>query len=286
MVHGRLPMTLRTYRDVVGADGSGVAAQVAAQRARVDRRLATVRRIVAILSGKGGVGKSFVTAALARLAAARWAERVGVLDADLRSPTVARMLGAAGPLRVTPTGVVPALGSAGVRVVSTDLLLEDERPLAWREPSGDAFAWRGALEAGVLREFLGDVAWGELEVLLVDLPPGADGGVDLAHLAPGLAALAVTIPSEEARRSVARALRAARDAGIRLLGVVENMSGYRCGVCAGTGPLFTGSAGAALAEQFGIPLLARVPFVAPRAGEAVAAAFDPAGAARVLEALG
>jgi ATP-binding protein involved in chromosome partitioning len=279
-------MTLRTYRDVVGADGSGVAAQVAAQRARVDRRLATVGRIVAILSGKGGVGKSFVTAALARLAAARWPERVGVLDADLRSPTVARMLGAAGPLRVTPTGVVPALGSAGVRVVSTDLLLEDERPLAWREPSGDAFAWRGALEAGVLREFLGDVAWGELEVLLVDLPPGADGGVDLAHLAPGLAALVVTIPSEEARRSVARAVRAARDAGIRLLGVVENMSGYRCGECAGTGPLFAGGAGAALAEQFGIPLLARVPFVAPRAGEPAAAVFDPAGAARVLEALG
>jgi ATP-binding protein involved in chromosome partitioning len=110
--------------------------------------------------------------------------------------------------------------------------------------------------------------------------------VDLAHLAPGLAALAVTIPSEEARRSVARALRAARDAGIRLLGVVENMSGYRCGACAATGPLFTGGAGAALAEQFGIPLLACVPFVALRAGESADAAFDRAGAARVLEALG
>jgi len=276
-------MMLRSYRDVVGADGSGIAAQVAGQRARVDRRLATVGRVVAVLSGKGGVGKSFVTAALARLAAARWPERVGVLDADLRSPTVARMLDATGPLRVTPSGVVPASGSGGVRVMSTDLLLEEGRPLAWREPSGDAFAWRGTLEAGVLREFLGDVAWGDLEVLLVDLPPGADGGVDLASLAPGLAALAVTIPTEEARRSVARAVRAAADAGIRLVGVVENMAGYRCGNCARTGPLFSGDAGSALAAQFGIPLLARVPFVVEGAADA---AFDPAEAARVLEALG
>ena len=279
-------MTFRTYRDVVGSDGSGIATQVAGQRARVDRRLATVRRIVAILSGKGGVGKSFVTAALARVATARWPGRVGVLDADLRSPTVAGMLGATGPLRVTASGVMPAVGVDGIRVVSTDLLLEDGRPLAWREPSGDGFAWRGALEAGVLREFLGDVAWGELEVLLVDLPPGADGGVDLASLAPGLAALAVTIPSEEARRSVARALRAAADAGIRLLGVIENMAGYRCDACARLGPLFAGGAGAALAEQFGIPLLARVPFVAGDAGETAAPVVDPADAARVLDALG
>ena len=279
-------MTFRTYRDVVGSDGSGIATQVAGQRARVDRRLATVRRIVAILSGKGGVGKSFVTAALARAATARWPGRVGVLDADLRSPTVAGMLGATGPLRVTASGVMPAVGVDGIRVVSTDLLLEDGRPLAWREPSGDGFAWRGALEAGVLREFLGDVAWGELEVLLVDLPPGADGGVDLASLAPGLAALAVTIPSEEARRSVARALRAAADAGIRLLGVIENMAGYRCDACARLGPLFAGGAGAALAEQFGIPLLARVPFVAGDAGETAAPVVDPADAARVLDALG
>ena len=279
-------MTFRTYRDVVGSDGSGIATQVAGQRARVDRRLAAVRRIVAILSGKGGVGKSFVTAALARAATARWPGRVGVLDADLRSPTVAGMLGATGPLRVTASGVMPAVGVDGIRVVSTDLLLEDGRPLAWREPSGDGFAWRGALEAGVLREFLGDVAWGELEVLLVDLPPGADGGVDLASLAPGLAALAVTIPSEEARRSVARALRAAADAGIRLLGVIENMAGYRCDACARLGPLFAGGAGAALAEQFGIPLLARVPFVAGDGGETAAPVVDPADAARVLDALG
>jgi ATP-binding protein involved in chromosome partitioning len=276
-------MTFRTYRDVVGADGSDVAGQVAGQRARVDRRLAAVRRVVAVLSGKGGVGKSYVTAALARLAAQRWPGRVGVLDADLRSPTVAAMLGATGPLRVTPSGVVPATARHGVRAISTDLLLADGRPLAWREPAGDAFAWRGALEAGVLREFLGDVAWGDLEVLLVDLPPGADGVVDLAALAPGLAALAVTIPSEEARRSVARALRAATDAGIRLMGVIENMAGYRCGDCAREGPLFPGDAGAALAAEFRVPLLASLPFVP--AAEA-ADAFDANAAARVMDALG
>ncbi|MGH7646448.1 MAG: P-loop NTPase, partial [Gemmatimonadales bacterium] len=94
-------MTFRTYAQVTGADSSGLAEQVAAQRAQVHDRLRSVRRVVAVMSGKGGVGKSFVTAALAARAAARWPDRVGVVDADLRSPTVARLLGAAGPLRIT-----------------------------------------------------------------------------------------------------------------------------------------------------------------------------------------
>lgn len=284
-------MTFRTYRDVAGRDASGVAAQVGAQHARVAERLRAVRRVVAVLSGKGGVGKSFVTAALARLAASRWPDRVGVVDADLRSPTVARMLGATGPLPVDDAGVHPARGAAGIRVISTEFLLADGQPLAWREPpagGGDAFVWRGTLEAGVLREFLADVAWGELELLLVDLPPGADGVADLAALvpAPGLAAVAVTIPADEARRSVARTLHAAGAAGsVRLLGVIENMAGYRCADCGRTGPLFAGGAGAALAAEFAVPLLARLPFVAELAGAEGHTAFAPADAGAVLEAL-
>jgi len=254
-------VTFRTYAQVAGADASGLADQVAAQRAQVRERLHAVRRVVAVMSGKGGVGKSVVTAALAARAAARWPDRVGVLDADLRSPTVARLLGAAGPLRITEAGVHPAIGPGGVRVMSTEFLLDRGRPLAWREPDAERFVWRGALEVGVLREFLGDVAWGELELLLVDLPPGADGVADLAALVPDLlGALAVTIPSDEARHSVARALRAAVEAGIRPLGVIENMAGYRCPGCGEAHTLFAGDAGAALAAEFGIPLLARLPF--------------------------
>jgi ATP-binding protein involved in chromosome partitioning len=155
-------VSFRTYRQVGGPDGSGIAEQVGAQRARVRRQLQAVRRIVAVMSGKGGVGKSFVTAALARSGAGRWPGRVGVLVADLRSPTVARLLGAAGPLRVGDAGVHPATGAAGVRVISTEFLLESGRPLAWREPDAEQFVWRGALETAVLREFLADVLWGDL----------------------------------------------------------------------------------------------------------------------------
>ncbi len=264
-------MTFRTYFQVDGGDRSGLAAQVAAQRARVTDRLSSVRRVIAVLSGKGGVGKSWVAAGLARAAARRWPDGVGVVDADLRSPTVARLLDAVGPLAVAPAGVVPARGTDAVRVISTDLLLDAGRPLTWREPAAERFVWRGTLEAGVLREFLGDVEWGALELLLVDLPPGADGVADLHALVPDLTgALVVTIPTEESERSVARAMRAAADAGIGLLGVIENMSGRHCGACGAITPLFDGDAGARLAAAFGVPLVARLPFD-PAADAAVAA---------------
>ncbi len=261
-------MSFRTYNEVEGDDRSQLLAQVVGQRERVHRRLASVRRVVAVMSGKGGVGKSHVAAMLATGLASHLKRGVGVLDADLRSPTVAKLLGASGPLRVTEDGVEPAVGQGGVRVVSTALLLEENQPLRWREPDADRFLWRGALEAGVLREFLSDVVWGTLNLLLVDLPPGADAGVDLKQMVPDLAgALVVTIPSEESHRSVARTMRSASEAGVSLLGIVENMSGYRCDECGVLRPLFQGTAGDDLSAEFGVPLLARVPFM-PGAGPA------------------
>lgn len=277
-------MSFRSYHEVTGRDRSDLGGQVAAQRQRVAARLAQVRRVVAVMSGKGGVGKSYVTAALAAAMAAGDSVRVGVLDGDLRSPTVARLLGAEGPLRIVDDGVVPARGRGGIRVVSTDLILGDGEPLRWAEPRGDEFVWRGTLEAGTLREFLGDVVWGSLDVLLVDLPPGADGVSDLFGLVPDLAgAVLVTIPSEESRRSVERTMRAARDRGIPLLGVVENMSGYACGGCGAVGPLFDGHAGRDLAAAFDVPLLAAIPF---RPASTAEAAPPPALDALVARALG
>jgi ATP-binding protein involved in chromosome partitioning len=270
-------MSPRTYFEVAGEDRSQLAEQVRQQGARVAERLHAVRYVVPVMSGKGGVGKSYVTAGLAAQAATRFPGRVGVLDADLRSPTVAHMLAAAGPLRVTDTGVHPALGRDGVRVISSDLLLEEGRPLEWREPDGDHFLWRGTLEVGVMREFLADVVWGDLELLLIDLPPGTDGLADLHSLAPELlaGAVAVTIPSEEATRSVRRAIRSAADNGIRVLGVVENMSGYRCAECGDTQALFEGGGGEQLAREFGVPLLGRVPFdPAPLAQDTARATGD------------
>ncbi len=278
-------MSFRTYHDVDGADESQLLGQVVAQRERVAARMANVKRVVAVMSGKGGVGKSYVTAGLA-LAASERLGSVGVLDADLKSPTVAGMLAARGPLRVTDDGVEPAIGRGDVRVVSTDLLLDDGQPLRWREPKTERFVWRGVLEAGALREFLSDVAWGALELCLVDLPPGADGVADHHAFVPNLAgAVVITIPTDQSRRSVERTTRSAQEAGIPLLGVIENMSGYQCADCGAPGPLFAGNAGAALAKEFRIPLLGSIPFLP--AGPALPAppALPPQLIANFLEAL-
>jgi ATP-binding protein involved in chromosome partitioning len=251
----------RTYHEMTGDGGSDLGSQVAAQRARVGARLAGVGHVVAVMSGKGGVGKSFVTAGLAA-ALVREGRTTGVLDGDLHGPTAARMLGAAsGRLEVGEDGVSPALAPGGVRVMSSDLLLAEGAPLRWREPGQFRHVWRGALESGMLREFLADVRWGTLDVLLVDLPPGTDrldALVELLPRPPGV--VVVTIPSEASFRSVRRALETARDASVPVLGVIENMSAYRCEGCSASRPLFPGDAGERLAREAGAPLLARVPF--------------------------
>jgi len=250
----------RTYSEVTGGDSSGLLEQVGRQRSRVAERLSAVRRVVAVISGKGGVGKSWVAGALAReLARERLA--VGVVDADLQSPTIARMLGATGPLVVEHDGVIPARGDHDVRVMSMDLLLDDETPLRFSRDPGESHTWRSVAENGALREFLSDVKWGALDALIVDMPPDAQRLSDLATLVPNLAgAITVTIPSLESRRSVARAMRVARDLGIPLLGIVENMSGYACDACHDVRPLFNGDAGMSLAREFDVLLLATIPF--------------------------
>jgi ATP-binding protein involved in chromosome partitioning len=168
---------------------------------------------------------------------------------------------AAQPLVVRDDGVAPAIGRDGVRVVSSDLLLDEGQALTWTSAAGEEHVWRGALETGVLREFLGDVAWGALDVLLVDMPPEASRLDDLVTLVPELAgAVVVTIPTAESERSVARALDVAHDAGVRVVGIIENMSGYRCPTCDALHPLFDGQAGGRLSSAHGVPLLARLPF--------------------------
>jgi ATP-binding protein involved in chromosome partitioning len=135
--------------------------------------------------------------------------------------------------------------------MSMDLLLEDGAPLAFRGPQAESFVWRGTLEAAALREFLGDVAWGALDMLLLDLPPGMQRLLELCDLLPAPPqVLTVTIPTPESRDAVRRAMRAAVERGASLLGVVENM----------TGGDFSGNAGVELAEEFGVAVLARLPF--------------------------
>jgi ATP-binding protein involved in chromosome partitioning len=260
---------MTSYRDLAGDGGSDVAGQVAAWQARLQRRLAPVRSVVAVVSGKGGVGKSTLTAGLA-CAFARDGWRVGVLDADVNGPSMAKMLGVRGAaLVVTSDAVEPPVSAAGVRVMSMDLLLRsDSAPVTWSAPTQqEAHTWRGTMEAQALREFLADTRWGDLDLLLVDLPPGSDRLATITSLVPALAGtIVVTIPSDVSHLVVRKSITVARQCRAPVLGLVENMAG-----------LFPGPPGDRLAREERIPFLGRVPF-----DRALAAACDDGDPGRVL----
>src|SRR2546422_3832187 len=238
-----MPLNTRTSHELTEPDRSGLGEQIATQRRRLAARLAAVGRVIVVMSGRGGVGKSFVTAHLAR-ALARAGRVVGVLAAALNGPTIPRLLGVdPSPLPAPDGAVEPAVGADGVKCMSMDLLLQDGAPLAFRGPQAESYVWRGALEAAALREFLGDVAWGALDMLLLDLPPGLQRFHELGDLLPAPPpVLTVTIPTPESRDAVRRAMRAASDRGAPLLGVVENMVDGQ----------FVGTAGADLAAEFSV----------------------------------
>jgi len=243
---------VKRYKDIAGDGGSNIAGQVEAQQGRLKRRLESVRAIVAIVSGKGGVGKSTLTASLA-CAFALDGLKVGVLDADLNGPTQAKVLGVRGRRLTVADGVVePPATNLGVKVMSMDLLLPtDSAPLIWDAPVQDeAHTWRGAMEANALREFLADTNWGALDLLLLDLPPGTDRLSTIASLVPVLSGIVVvTIPSDVSHLVVRRSITAAANTRAPVLGLVENMSG-----------LFVGPDAARLAADAGIPFLGSVPF--------------------------
>lgn len=252
----------RTYHEVEPSTGSQLLEQVLDQRARLADRLASVGQVVAVASGKGGVGKSAVTANLAATLSAM-GRRVGVVDADLNGPSLARMLDVPrGVLQDRADGVVPPRGAGGIPVISMELLQEaEDAPLRWRDPGGDTFIWQSTMETTALREFLSDVAWGELDYLLVDVPPGTDKIGRLLALVPELpVALLVTTPSELSRAVVARSLRLVREAGVPSVAIVANMSGYRCVGCGERHPIFPGDGARRLSKEAGVPIWGDIPF--------------------------
>ncbi len=253
----------KSYQEIAGDGGSDILGQVTQQMSRLRSRMERVKRKVAICSGKGGVGKSFVAANLALSLASRGCD-VGVLDADLNGASTARMLGVGGQtLGMAPEGAQPAVAAMDIRVVSMDLLLpQGYVPLSWEGPPSHESVWRGTMEAGALREFLADVAWGELDLLLLDMPPGAERLTDLADLLPEMAGIvAVTIPSAAARPVVGRCLARAMELKLPVLGVVENMAGYLCPSCGDLShPFERDGTGQELASHFGVPFLGGIPF--------------------------
>jgi len=243
-------------------DDAKVVQQITEQMRQVQARMAGIQHKLVVMSGKGGVGKSMTTVNLA-LALARQGHRVGLLDVDLNGPCVPRMLGMHGQtLTITPGGAIPPVGPLGIKVGSMDFFLQAASPVRWKGPMDLSPVWLGVMEMNVIREFLADIIWGELDYLLTDLPPGAaaDKPPVIAGFIPDLAgAIVVTTASEVASDVVQKSVAYARDLGIRVLGIIENMSQYRCPSCGVEHELFEGNT-EAMCDALGVPLLGRIPF--------------------------
>ncbi|HKQ96985.1 MAG TPA: P-loop NTPase [Candidatus Polarisedimenticolia bacterium] len=249
---------MKSYHDIKGDGGSRIVEQVVARQGRIDEALSGVRHLVAVGSGKGGVGKSTLTMHLAAALAAR-GDKVALLDADLNGPSQARMAGVAGTTPLPADGRMALPRSrAGFGVFSMGSLLPEERALEFDSVArGDSHTWRATREFTFLAEVLGSVAWGKLDALLVDLPPGAERMTQYSEfLGPRAAFVLVTIPSDVSRGVVARSAAALASAKARVLGYVENMDGYACAGCDTVRPLFA----PADRRDLGLPCLGRVPF--------------------------
>ncbi len=206
--------------------------------------------VIAVASGKGGVGKSSVTVNLACALAAD-GFRVGVLDADVWGFSVPRMMGVSGQ----PVGfndMILPLEAHGVKVISMGFFVPEETPVIWRGP----------MLHKAIEQFLGDVYWGDLDFLLADLPPGTgDVSISLASFLPGASMLVVTTPQEAARKVAERAGKMAERTNLRPIGVIENMSFFLCPHCGERTDIFGEGGGLEAAETLGVPLLGQVPLV-------------------------
>ena len=209
-------------------------------------------RIIAVSSGKGGVGKSTVTTNLA-VALATGGASVGILDADVYGPNIPRMMGVNAPPPVENNRIMP-LQAHGVKVMSIGFMIERDQPAIWRGP----------IVMKIVTQFLRDVAWGTLDYLLVDMPPGTgDAQLSLVQATQVSGAIIVTTPQEVATGDALRGAKMFLHVGVPVLGIVENMSWFECPHCDERTPLFGTGGGARLADELGIPLLGQIP-IAPR----------------------
>lgn len=220
------------------------------QEAGVAEHLNDVKHVVAVMSGKGGVGKSSVAALLA-VALRRQGKRVGVLDADITGPSIPKMFGLHGSPSMGPVGIIPAETEEGIRVMSINLLLPQE---------DEAVIWRGPLISGAIKQFWGDVLWADLDYLIVDLPPGtSDASLTVMQSIPLNGVVLVTSPQGLAGMVVRKAARMAQRLGVPIVGVVENMSYARCPNCGERIDIFGPSKSENVAASVGAPFLGRLP---------------------------
>ena len=211
--------------------------------------IAGIRNILAVGAGKGGVGKSTTSVNLA-VALKRTGARVGLMDADVYGPNIPQMLGIQGQPEMTPDKKILPPEAHGIKVISMGMLVPADQPVIWRGP----------MLHGAVQQFMRDVAWGELDYLVVDLPPGTgDVSLSLAQSVPVAGAVVVTTPQGVSVSDVRRAVLMFRQLNIPILGVVENMSYFVCGHCQERTEIFGHGGGRGMAQELSVPFLGEVP---------------------------
>ena len=204
--------------------------------------------VIAVSSGKGGVGKSTMAVNIAVALASRGA-RIGLMDADVYGPNVPRMMGVNAPPPVVNEKIIP-LEAHGVKVISLGFLIERDQPAIWRGP----------IVMKIVTQFLRDVKWGELDALIVDMPPGTgDAQLSLVQATQVRGAIIVTTPQDVSTGDALRGAKMFMRVGVPVLGIVENMSYFACTHCGKPSPLFGSGGGARLAREIGVPLLGEIP---------------------------
>lgn len=214
-----------------------------------------IKHKLAIMSGKGGVGKSTFTANLG-VAFARQGYKVGILDADIHGPSIPKILGISGKKLkagyIEGLGIFPVRGPFGLKVISMDFLLSsDETPVIWRGP----------MKMVAIRQFLADVNWGDLDLLLVDLPPGTgDEPLSIMQLMNDIdGVLMITAPSQLSQIVVKKAIGFTKELKIPVAGIVENMSGFVCPKCGSEFDILGNGGGEKISQQMGVPFLGKIP---------------------------
>ncbi len=209
-----------------------------------------IKKVIAVVSGKGGVGKSTVTCSLAAAMAAR-GKKVGILDADITGPSIPRAFGIHDHALGSDDGILPVETAGGIKMMSLNLLTDNET---------DPVIWRGPVIAGAVEQFWTDVVWGELDYLFVDMPPGTgDVPLTVFQSLPVDGVVVVTAPQTLVGMIVTKAVRMAEMMKVPVLGLVENYSFFRCPDCGGEHPIFGESTIDALGAQLHLPVLAKLP---------------------------
>jgi Mrp family chromosome partitioning ATPase len=238
-----------------------------------------IKKVIAVVSGKGGVGKSTVTASLAAAMAQR-GRTVGVLDADITGPSIPQAFGIHEKAGASEGGILPSVTAGGVRIMSLNLLTANET---------DPVIWRGPVLAGVVKQFWTDVVWGDVDYLFVDMPPGTgDVPLTVFQSLPVDGIIVVTSPQDLVSMIVTKAVRMAEMMDIPVLGFVENYSYFRCPDCGKEHRIFGESGLDELAQSMSLPVLARLPIdpaVAKAMDEGKIETFRPNPLAGVAEAL-